>query len=271
MLDISNTSTFKTKEEIRKMAPSIFTEKAAKNTSEHYNHFPTYKIIDDMELLGWKVVDAKEVKARKQVGHQKHLIVFRNEDIVIKGKGKDNDDVFPQILLTNSSDGKNAFTFTAGLFRMVCENGLVISTDEFSNIKMRHMGYNFEQLQLAINGIVEKLPLTVESMNKFKQIELDQEQILDFAKQALESRFGDDMENMEFDYEELIRPTRKEDVGNDLWRVFNNLQEKVMGGDFNYTTGVKTRKARKIKNFNQDINVNAKLWSVAESFCLIEN
>ena len=37
------------------------------------------------------------------------------------------DTVFPQILLTNSHDGKNAFTFTAGLFRMICENGLVLS------------------------------------------------------------------------------------------------------------------------------------------------
>ena len=42
--------------------------------------------------------------------------------------GKDGDTVFPQVLLTNSHDGKNAFTFTAGLFRMICENGLVIST-----------------------------------------------------------------------------------------------------------------------------------------------
>ena len=37
------------------------------------------------------------------------------------------DTVYPQILLTNSHDGKNAFTFTAGLFRLICENGLVIA------------------------------------------------------------------------------------------------------------------------------------------------
>ena len=62
-----------------------------------------------------RVVDVKEVKARKAKtrGVQKHMVVFRNPDVVINGG--DGDTVFPQILLTNSHDGKNAFTFTAGL------------------------------------------------------------------------------------------------------------------------------------------------------------
>jgi hypothetical protein len=35
-----------------------------------------------MELLGWKPVDAKEVKARTKgtQGFQKHLVVFRNNE-----------------------------------------------------------------------------------------------------------------------------------------------------------------------------------------------
>ena len=139
MLDIQN-SNFITKSEIKNRAKSIFTEKGAPNVSEKYAHISTEKIIDDMALLGWGVVDAKEVKARKKdtVGYQKHLVVFRNNDIQITAE--DGDNVFPQILLTNSHDGKNAFTFTAGLFRMVCENGLVVSSREFENMKIRHYG-----------------------------------------------------------------------------------------------------------------------------------
>ena len=76
---------------------------------------------------------------------KKTLVVFRNPDVVINGKNDDT--VFPQVLLTNSHDGKNAFTFTAGLFRMICENGLVVSTSTFEDVKMRHMGYSFEELQ----------------------------------------------------------------------------------------------------------------------------
>jgi len=266
MLDL-NSNKFMTADEIRSAASSIFATKGAETTSQHYSHIPTFKIIEDMELLGWGVVDVKQVKARKNAGYQKHLVVFRNNDIVIDGK--DGDTVFPQILLTNSSDGKNAFTFRAGLFRLVCENGLVISTQDFADLKIRHMGYDFEELQKTINLMVEKLPLTVESMNKFKQTQLEEEQILKFAKEALTVRFGEDeMKRITVDYNEFIKPTRKEDEGNDLWSVFNRVQEKVLEGDFEYGYATKTRKARRIKNFNQDIALNSQLYELASNYCL---
>ena len=251
---------FRTKSEIRQLANSIFTTQGAPGTSDKYAHISTEKIIDDMQLLGWGVVDAKQVKARKGEGYQKHLVVFRNNDIQITAE--DGDNVFPQILLTNSHDGKNAFTFTAGLFRMVCENGLVVSSREFENMKIRHYGYSFEELQDTIKAMVEKLPLTVESLNKFRQVELSQEQCLDFAKKALEVRLGE-LDNIQIDYQDLLTPTRSEDRGNDLWSVYNVIQEKVIHGMFNYKYGVKSRKARKIKNFKQDLVINERLYDLA--------
>ena len=251
---------FRTKSEIRQLANSIFTTQGAPGTSDKYAHISTEKIIDDMQLLGWGVVDAKQVKARKGEGYQKHLVVFRNNDIQITAE--DGDNVFPQILLTNSHDGKNAFTFTAGLFRMVCENGLVVSSREFENMKIRHYGYSFEELQDTIKSMVEKLPLTVESLNKFRQVELSQEQALDFAKRALEVRLGE-LDNIQIDYQDLLTPTRSEDRGNDLWSVYNVIQEKVIHGMFNYKYGVKSRKARKIKNFKQDLVINERLYDLA--------
>lgn len=266
MLNITNNQKLN-ESQIRQIAPSVYTENAAHGTSEKYTHIPTHRVVNDMELLGWDVIDAKEIKARRNVGFQKHLLVFRNPEIVINGA--DGDTVYPQILLTNSHDGKNAFTFTAGLFRMICENGLVISTQEFENVKIRHMGYDFNELQNTINTMVEKLPLTVESMNKFKQTQLDQEQVLDFAKRALEVRFGD-IEDMNFDLDELITPTRVEDKGDDLWSVFNVVQEKLVHGMFNYKYGTKVRKARKIKNFRQDMDLNSKLYNLANEYVLQE-
>jgi hypothetical protein len=258
---------FLTKEQIQEKANSVFADKGAHNTSEKYSHIPTYKIIEDMELLGWKVNDAKQIKSRgANAGFQKHLIVFRNPDIVINGA--DGDTVWPQILLTNSSDGKNAFTFRAGLFRLVCENGLVISTQDFADLKIRHVGYDFTELQKTITAIVEKLPLTVESMNKFKQTQLDEEQILKFAQDAIRVRFGEtEMKRITIDYSEFVKATRKEDEGNDLWSVFNRIQEKVIDGDFNYGYATKTRKARKIKNFNKDIELNSQLYEIATQYC----
>jgi hypothetical protein len=150
---------------------------------------------------------------------------------------------------------------------MICENGLVISTQEFENMKIRHYGYDFNELQTVINTMVGALPLAVESMNQFKQTQLAQEQILDFARKAVQIRFGEEQaQNIAIDYNALTTATRPEDRGTDLWSVFNVIQEKITQGMFEYQSGAKVRKARKIKNFKQDLDLNAKLYELAAEF-----
>ena len=288
MLDLQSTN-FKSKDELREIAPSIFSTKPSPEVSTKYSHIPTDKLIDDMDLLGWKVIDAKEVNARQKstIGYQKHLVVFRNPDIVINqmpkniresitsptgyrrtdgtfAKKNPIDTVFPQILLTNSHDGKNAFTFTAGLFRMVCENGLVVSTNEFEKVAIRHMGYDFDELQKQVTEMTERLPLTVESMNKMIDTKMEQKSILKFAKDMLAVRFPEDeLRRITIDMDDFITPVRPEDNGDDLWSVFNVIQEKIIEGDFEYSIGSKHRKARQIKNFKQDMDLNSKMFDVA--------
>jgi hypothetical protein len=257
MLNLKNTNM--SMEQLRKVAPTIFQTNSMESTSDKYVHIPTYRVVEDIMKLGWEVVDAKEVKARKNVGFQKHLIVFRNPNLIIRGE--EGDDVFPQILLTNSHDGKNAFRFTAGIFRMVCENGLVVSTKEFENIAIRHMNYTFEEVEKTVMDLIEKLPLTIDSMNKLKSKTMTQKEIEKFAKDALNLRFD---KTIGVDMLELITPNRKEDTGNDMWSVFNVIQEKLINGDFTYLNdNGKTRKARKIKNFQQDIKLNQELFDLA--------
>jgi hypothetical protein len=248
-----------TKEQVLLLAPSVFTKTGSNNVSSKYSHIPTERVMDDMAALGWSVVDAKEIKARKNQGFQKHMLIFANPEIIIEGK--DGDTVFPRILLTNSHDGKNAFSFQAGLFRLVCSNGLVIADEQFGKMKIRHMGYDFEALQSLINEMVEKLPLTVESMNRFKNKQLTEEQMQKFALEALGLRF--DTENKTFNVQDFLTPTRNEDKGNDLWSVFNLVQEKLVGGMVEYGSGSKIRKARCIKNFQQDIKLNSDLYELA--------
>ena len=48
------------KENIKNLAPSVFSETPSKEVSKHYVHIPTERVIDDMEVLGWKVVDARK-------------------------------------------------------------------------------------------------------------------------------------------------------------------------------------------------------------------
>lgn len=264
----NNTNDFLSKDVIRQIAPSVFTEKAdSSSTSKHYVHIPTENVIDDMASLGWGVVDAKQVKARKSQGYQKHMVVFGNDDLVVEGK--DGDTVMPRILLTNSHDGKNAFTFQAGLYRLVCSNGLVVADAEFASMKIRHMGYDLKELKTVINEIVEKLPLTVECMNRLKAKQLSEEEKMEFAEKALRTRLPESqLSTFTFDnIQDLLKPTRIEDSGDDMWSVYNVIQEKIIHGMFEtYGTRGRVRKARKIKNFSQDTKVNQDLYKLALEF-----
>ena len=78
---------FMEKDEIREIAPSVFTTKPSDEVSKKYTHIPTEKVINDMESLGWGVADVKEVKARKSrtKGFQKHLVIFRNMILLLRG------------------------------------------------------------------------------------------------------------------------------------------------------------------------------------------
>jgi hypothetical protein len=267
MLNYQNTE-FKSLEELKETTPSIFTKTSSESTSDKYTHIPTDTVIRDLELLGWGVVDAKEVKARKDTtkGFQKHLVVLRNPDVVIDGA--DGDTVYPQILLTNSHDGKNSFSFQAGLFRCICENGLVIATAQFESHKVRHMGYDFEALQEVIKTLVEKLPLTVESMNKMKSTELSAEQSFEFATALLEERVkGTGNTFSELAIQGVLQTQRSQDEGLGLWEVFNRVQENIVEGNFMYHTPKgKLRQARPIKNFKQDMDLNQKLYERALEF-----
>jgi len=242
-------------EQIKAIAPSVFTTEKASHLSEKYIQTPTIKVVEDLMNLGWEVTKVQEVKSRKYKGFQKHLIMFRNPDITIKGAN--GDDAQPQILLTNSHDGKAAFNFRVGIFRFVCSNGLVISDADFGVMSIRHLNYTFESLQAKVAEMIGKLPKLVNKINTFKAKELTEEQMTDFATKASQLRTKKRVNIME-----VLAPTRPEDQGNDLWVVFNRVQEKILGGS--YTSG--GRKARSVKNFQKDIQLNEQLFELAESY-----
>jgi hypothetical protein len=262
---MKNVFTPLTLEQIRKDAPTAFQTKQKKNLSEHYVHIPTDRVINDMISLGWEPCQAVEVKARKKntKGYQRHMIKFFNPSIVIEGPNGDN--VYPQILLTNSHDGLSSFKFQIGLFRLVCSNGLVVMDTSYGDFKLRHMGYTFEELQTKINETVSEFPGLVKKINEFQQTELSDIQITEFAGKAAMIRFG---ENVSVDLDELLIHERKEDEGSNLWVVFNRVQEKLITGGCNYQTGNKIRKARAIKNFSMDLKINEALWELAEEYVM---
>jgi hypothetical protein len=244
-----------TLDEIKQIAPSVFTTTKASHLTDKYVQTPTSRVVEDLMNLGWQVTKAQEVKSRKYKGFQKHVVVFRNPDIMIKGK--DGDDAFPQILLTNSHDGKAAFNLRVGIFRLVCSNGLVISDADFNNVSIRHINYTFETLQSKVQEVIAKLPGLVKKINLFKSTQLTEAQMQDFATKAATLRTKQRVNVMD-----LLNADRAQDQGNDLWVVFNRVQEKLLGGS--YRAG--QRKARSVKNFQKDIELNEQLFELAGSY-----
>ena len=151
---------------------------------------------------------------------------------------------------------------------MICENGLVIATKQFENYKVRHMGYDFEVLQNIIKDMISKLDLTVESMNKMKEIELNESQCFNFAKKLLTMRVRNGYNTFDDTaVKKVLVPQRLEDNGFGLWEVFNRVQENIVEGNFQYKTkNGKLRQARPIKNFKQDMQLNSKMYEEALTY-----
>jgi hypothetical protein len=255
-------------EQIASLAPAVMSTEHKAGLSEHYTHIPTIQVVEDMRKLGWEPVQAIGVKARKggNSSIKKHLVKFRNEGVFMADENG-NVDSYIEVLLTNSHDGSSTFRFEIGIFRLVCSNGLVVKDHDLGELKIRHMGYNFETLRGLINTMIEKLPDVVGRINKFNDAEISESIAGAFAAKAAQLRFGDNIK--EIDVNQLLLVERKEDAGMSMWAVLNRVQEKLVNGGFHYQNEKgKSRKARKIKNFTQNIDFNSKLWELADEYVM---
>ena len=192
------------------------------------------------------------------------MITFEHPKYKVEGTEE-----YPQILLTNSHDGGNAFTLSAGIFRLVCSNGLVIKTEDYGSARLVHKGYSFEAVQELVKQFEETVDEVLTRITAMKKVQLTKEQQIEFAKQAALLRFkaksyNEDNIGKVVDLDDLLNVDRKEDAGDGLYEVFNRVQESLINGKYHYLgTKDKRRKARPIKNFKQNIEVNSKLSKLA--------
>ena len=272
MLNFNEKQSYMTKEQLMESCPLALAQAPTNpKVSGKYLFVNTETIIDDLDKLGWKPVQAAQRKGRGgSTIFSKHMIAFQNPEIMIKGK--DGDDSFPRIIMTNSHDGMQAFKFSVGIYRLVCSNGLVVADEEFSDFKIKHKGYTFDELRGVVNEAVEDLPNKVQVLNDMKNRILTQDEKNKLALDAMLVRAGIKIGSekaKEFNYDDetiidILDPKRDEDKGDDLWKVFNVIQEKITQGDFHAAlTGAKVRKVRKIKSFEKDLKVNKELFKLA--------
>lgn len=265
---------FMTKEEMRTKAPYIFADKPTNGgVSERYTLASTETLIDDMAKLGWGVTDCKQQRANKRSNVRSfHMVSFQNPDVYIENENG-GIEAYPRVIITNSHDGFHSFKFMIGLYRLVCSNGLIVATEEFANVSIRHINYEFEELRKIVAQAIEATRKNVEVMNAMQETQLTDEQKREFAVKAVAIRKGiKDNEKLpkltDAEVEEILEPVRKEDEGNDLWSIYNVLQEKVIKGDFHFGTTKrgKNRKARPITGAAKDIEVNQRLFETANSY-----
>jgi nitrate reductase NapAB chaperone NapD len=247
-------------DQIAQLAPAVMSTEHKAGLSDHYTQIPTIQVVEDMRKLGWEPVQAIGVKARKggNSAIKKHLVKFRNEGVYM-ADADGNVDSYIEVLLTNSHDGSSTFRFEIGIFRVV------VKDQDLGTLKIRHQGYDFETLRSLIHTMVERLPDVVGRINKFNEIEISNELAGAFAAKAAELRFGDNL--TEINTDQLLLVERQEDAGMSMWAILNRVQEKLVNGGFNYQNDKgKTRKARALKNFTQNIEFNSELWELADQY-----
>lgn len=274
IIKIENNLQYLTEEEVQEACPVAFAQApTSSKVSEQYNFINSATIMQDLKKLGWLPVKALQRKAKPGIDSifSKHMIIFEHPEMLIAGENGDNAKV--RIVLTNSHDGLQAFRFNLGVFREVCENGLIFhskSDPQFAGFKILHKGYTFAELRKNINEVVEDLPKKVDVLNDLYERNLTEQEKFDFALKGLLIREGISEGEAGFtkeSIENLLEPNRDFDKGDSLWKVFNTVQENLIKGGREVTKeGKKPRKLRPIKGFERDLDINKKLFEQVLEF-----
>ena len=109
----------------------------------------------------------------------------------------------------------------------------------------------------------ERFGILATIVERMERTILDEPQRLEFATQALAVRYPDDRPGT-MTPAQLLAARRPEDLGNDLWRTFNAIQENLIRGGLvrRSATGRLTR-TRRITGIREDLRVNMALWDLA--------
>lgn len=245
--------------------PSIFADSPSPLVSNKYQFIKTSDVLGTLSEMGWNPREMSEVKARKPHtrGFQKHLVRLTNPEFIAT---KNVGDEVPEIVLTNSHNGKNSFSFRIGIYRLVCSNGLVIPTEEFENITIKHVGNMASQIQEVIGRMSQSFSTVFKDIQGMKSRTLTSSEIRSLSREALKTRSSVLQENLPSIFDEILAVQRIEDEGNDLWKVYNRIQENLMNGNFEIKTKKGSRKAPSIKSIDRGIKMNEGLWTLAKSY-----
>jgi hypothetical protein len=259
-------------EDIRIFAPSVMNDEGPSDkVTLKYSFFPTITLVRDLRTQGWIPY---AVEQRSTYGHKgdyrkhftKHMVVFRNPNI------EEVENLVPEIILTNSHDGRNSFQFFAGLFHMVKQTSFIISEASFEDFRVKHQGYELAEVKAVVDKVVDIIPHIYDKVNLMMRTTLTPRQKLSFAFEAIRMRWKL-VQKGDINLEEVIQPIREDEREDDLWNLFQIVQEKIVKGGIKYEIRKKNHKVRKqtaraLVNIDQKIEVKKSLWKLASDLVI---
>lgn len=186
-------------------------------------YIPTIDVVQKLQKEGWLIngVDEQRNKNRKI---SSNYVQMTHPDFAIKNK-QGIDEAYSSITIKNSCSGDQPLQMSLGAYRMVCSNGLVRFDRNAETEKIKHTRINYIDLDRFIYSMNDKAQEIITQLNTWKQQNMTAEQIKEFAYNAARLRFAETDEN--FDPSALLRVNRVEDEDNDVWTVFNRIQENL--------------------------------------------
>lgn len=259
-----------TMDAIQQKAPSALATSQHASRSDRYQYIPTFEVIKGMEKAGFLPFAAMQSRCRiaDKKDFTKHMIRFRHANAL---SGLRVGDSLAEIVLINSHDGTSAYKLMAGLFRLVCSNGLIVADGMVDSITVRHQGNIVDQVIEGSTRIIHNAPKLIDAVDRWTGLQLTTGEQTAFAEAARTIRFADAEGKTEtpITAEMLLRPRRSDDAKPDLWHTMNRVQENVIKGGLSAMgkdkQGHRRRTTtREVRGIDQDVKLNKALWQLAE-------
>ncbi len=246
-------------EQLVQQVPAAFSEHAADTTGPAYVFISTKQLIDALHEAGFVATQARQADSRcAQRAYARHMLRFqpRRQTVTLV-------DAIPQVVLVNSHDGRSAYQLRAGLYRPICTNGLLTRLGDFGLIHVAHRGNAVEHVveaALTLTRNFSEVGAVVERMHA-RTLTLDER--IAFAQDAMGARYRG-QQHQPFDATALLQARRSQDAGDDLWHVFNVVQENVLrGGLSGRSANGRPMRSRAIRAIREDVRLNNDLWQLA--------
>lgn len=245
-------------DQIARVAPSIFAAEAHGSRSERYTYIPTIDVLRGLRREGFEPFMVCQTRVRDEAkrDHTKHMIRLRHADQI-------NGREAGEIILLNSHDGTSSYQMLAGMFRFVCQNGMVCG-DTLADFRVPHKGDVIGQVIEGAYTVLDGFEKATEQREGMQALTLSSGEQTAFARAALALRY-DEEHPAPIEADRLLEARRYEDRGGDLWATFNRVQENMTkGGIPGRTRKGKHTRTRAINGIDQNVKVNRALWVLAE-------